>query len=41
MIDFADAGTQTFHVGQGSVAVPGLVHGLEEAHRRFAPPPLE
>jgi gamma-glutamyltranspeptidase / glutathione hydrolase len=35
VIDFADAGTQTFHVGSGSVAVPGLVHGLEEAHRRF------
>jgi gamma-glutamyltranspeptidase/glutathione hydrolase len=35
VIDFADAGTQTFHVGEGSVAVPGLVHGLAEAHRRF------
>ncbi len=35
VIDFADAGTQTFHVGTGSVAVPGLVRGLEEAHRRF------
>ena len=34
VIDFADAGTQTFHVGEGSVAVPGLVQGLEEAHRR-------
>ena len=34
VIDFADAGTQTFHVGEGSVAVPGLVHGLAEAHRR-------
>ena len=36
VVDFADAGTQTFHVGQGSVAVPGLLAGLEEAHRRFA-----
>ena len=27
--------TQIFHVGEGSVAVPGLVAGLEEAHRRF------
>lgn len=36
VIDFADAGTQTFHVGEGSVAVPGLVHGLAEAHRRYA-----
>lgn len=36
VIDFADAGTQTFHVGDGSVAVPGLLAGLEEAHRRFA-----
>ena len=36
VIDFADSGTQTFHVGDGSVAVPGLLAGLEEAHRRFA-----
>jgi gamma-glutamyltranspeptidase/glutathione hydrolase len=35
VIDFADAGTQMFHVGSGSVAVPGLVQGLEEAHRRY------
>ena len=39
VIDFADAGTQTFHVGEGSVAVPGLVHGLEEAHRHHATKP--
>ena len=36
LVDFEDAGTQTFHVGEGSVAVPGLLQGLEEAHRRFA-----
>jgi gamma-glutamyltranspeptidase/glutathione hydrolase len=36
VIDFEDAGTQTFSVGPGSVAVPGLVAGLEEAHRRYA-----
>ena len=36
VVDFADAGTQVFHVGAGSVAVPGLLAGLEEAHRRFA-----
>lgn len=35
LVDFADSGTQTFHVGEGSVAVPGLVAGLEDAHRRF------
>jgi gamma-glutamyltranspeptidase / glutathione hydrolase len=39
VIDFADAGTQTFHVGEGSVAVPGVVHGLAEAHRRHASRP--
>ena len=39
VIDFDDAGTQTFHVGEASVAVPGLVHGLEEAHRRFGSRP--
>ncbi len=31
-IDFADASTQIFHVGEASVAVPGLVRGLQEAH---------
>ncbi len=36
LVDFADSGTQVFHIGAGSVAVPGLVAGLEEAHRRFA-----
>jgi len=36
LIDFGDSGTQVFHVGDGSVAVPGLLAGLEEAHRRFA-----
>jgi gamma-glutamyltranspeptidase / glutathione hydrolase len=39
LIDFEDAGTQTFHVGDGSVAVPGLLAGLEEVHRRFATRP--
>ena len=28
VIDFGDASTQIFHVGEGSVAVPGLVAGL-------------
>ena len=36
LVDFADSGTQVFHVGLGSVAVPGLLAGLAEAHRRFA-----
>ncbi len=36
VIDFGDSGTQVFHVGEGSVAVPGLLAGLEETHRRFA-----
>jgi gamma-glutamyltranspeptidase / glutathione hydrolase len=39
VVDFEDAGTQIFHVGEGSVAVPGLVAGLEEAHRRYATRP--
>jgi gamma-glutamyltranspeptidase / glutathione hydrolase len=34
VIDFGDASTQVFHVGPGSVAVPGLVPGLAEAHAR-------
>jgi gamma-glutamyltranspeptidase/glutathione hydrolase len=33
-IDFADASTQTFHIGEESVAVPGLLPGLQEAHER-------
>jgi gamma-glutamyltranspeptidase/glutathione hydrolase len=36
VVDFEDAGSQVFHMGPGSVAVPGLVAGLEEAHKRFA-----
>ena len=32
VIDFGDASTQVFHVGPSSVAVPGLVAGLAEAH---------
>ncbi len=33
-IDFAGASTQVFHVGEASVAVPGLMPGLREAHER-------
>jgi gamma-glutamyltranspeptidase/glutathione hydrolase len=36
VIDFGDSGTQVFHVGEGSVAVPGLLAGLEDIHRRYA-----
>ena len=36
LIDFGDSGTQVFHVGEGSVAVPGLLLGLEAIHGRFA-----
>jgi gamma-glutamyltranspeptidase / glutathione hydrolase len=36
VIDFGDSGTQVFHVGEGSVAVPGLLVGLEAIHGRFA-----
>jgi len=34
VIDFGDASTQLFHVGPASVAVPGLVAGLAEAHEQ-------
>ncbi len=37
-VDFGDS-TQSYHVGEGSVAVPGLVPGLEDAHRRFGTVP--
>ena len=40
MIDFGDASTQVFHVGEASVAVPGLLAGLEHAHRRFGRLPV-
>jgi gamma-glutamyltranspeptidase/glutathione hydrolase len=39
VIDFGDAGTQVFHIGEGSVAVPGLLAGLEQIHTRFATRP--
>jgi gamma-glutamyltranspeptidase/glutathione hydrolase len=39
VIDFEGSGTQVFRVGAGSVAVPGLVQGLEEAHRRYGTRP--
>ncbi len=32
VVDFGDASTQVFHVGAGTVAVPGLVAGLERVH---------
>ncbi len=41
VVDFADASTQVFHVGEASVAVPGLVAGLEHAHRRHGRLPWE
>jgi len=41
VVDFGDASTQVFHVGEESVAVPGLLAGLEEAHRRFGRLPWE
>lgn len=40
-IDFAGASTQIFHVGEASVAVPGLVAGLVEAHGRRGRLPWE
>lgn len=41
VIDFGDASTQLFHIGEASVAVPGLVPGLEEAHARRGRLPWE
>jgi gamma-glutamyltranspeptidase/glutathione hydrolase len=34
-IDFSGGDTQVFRIGAASVAVPGTLKGLEEAHRRF------
>ena len=34
-IDFSGGDTQVFRIGTASVAVPGTLAGLEEAHRRF------
>lgn len=36
VVDFADASTQLFHVGEASCAVPGTVPGLEAVHRAHA-----
>jgi gamma-glutamyltranspeptidase / glutathione hydrolase len=35
VLDFADASTQIFHIGEESVAVPGLLAGLEHAHAAY------
>ena len=35
-VDFGSS-TQSYHVGEGSVAVPGLLAGLAEAHARLRP----
>src|SRR5918999_4881188 len=35
LIDFEDAGTQTFHISEGSVAVPGLLAGVGNASPRL------
>jgi gamma-glutamyltranspeptidase/glutathione hydrolase len=40
-IDFVGSSTQVFHVGEASVAVPGLVAGLVEAHIRRGRLPWE
>jgi len=40
-IDFTDASTQTFSVGEASVAVPGLLPGLEAVHERRGRLPWE
>ena len=34
-VDFSGSSTQAFRIGPASVAVPGALAGLEEAHRRF------
>jgi gamma-glutamyltranspeptidase / glutathione hydrolase len=34
-VDFSGGSTQVFRIGAASVAVPGALAGLEEAHRRF------
>lgn len=39
-VDFGPT-TQAFHVGRGSVAVPGLLPGLVEAHQRSGSLPLK
>jgi gamma-glutamyltranspeptidase / glutathione hydrolase len=40
-IDFVGSSTQVFFVGEASVAVPGLVYGLVEAHARRGRLPWE
>jgi gamma-glutamyltranspeptidase/glutathione hydrolase len=38
-IDYDRSSSQVFHIGAGSVAVPGTVLGLAEAHRAYASRP--
>ena len=35
MVDFSGGSTQEFRIGHASVAVPGVVPGLEVAHRAY------
>nr|MBA2331433.1 gamma-glutamyltransferase [Actinomycetota bacterium] len=39
-VDFGST-TQSYHVGDGSIAVPGLLAGLSEAHARFGQMPWQ
>ena len=39
LVDFG-AATQEFHIGRGSIAVPGVVQGLFEVHRDLASTPM-
>ena len=40
LADFG-AATQEFHIGMGSIAVPGVVAGIFEIHRRYCRLPLD
>ena len=35
LVDFEGGDTQVFHIGDATVAVPGVLQGLAAAHRRF------
>src|SRR3954452_14707244 len=38
-VEYGPSSTQVFHIGAASVAVPGAVAGLAEAHRAYASRP--
>jgi len=40
-VDFTEKTTQLFHIGRGSIAVPGMIKGLLAIHKKYGTLPLK